>query len=69
MQITIHKTGLTKNGKKWICAKCSWTDKDGVNCNEYFFVKPWHHLSFEESLTKDDEIKNQIKAIYGENSR
>lgn len=65
MNISIHKTGLTKNGKKWVCAKCSWTDKNGITSNEYFFVKPWHHESFEESLKNDDEIKEQIKAIYG----
>lgn len=68
MEISIHKTGLTKNNKKWMCAKVSWVDGNGVSCNEYFFIRPWHMDSFEKVITGDTQVKEEIKAIYGTQS-
>lgn len=65
MEISLHKEGLTKNGKAWCCAKFSFSDKNGVSHSEYFLVKPWNIQAFKESLAHDSEIKDQVKEIYG----
>lgn len=65
MEISIHKTGLSKNNKKWVCAKVSWKDEKGINCSEYFFIRPWHHDSFEKALSNDTILQDEIEGIYG----
>lgn len=69
MEIRIHKTGVSKSGKKWICAKCHWNDRNGLGHNEYFFIKPWNQETFEQCLIEQQVVSEQIKAIYGENNR
>lgn len=65
MEISLHKEGVTKNGKAWCCAKFTFADNNGVAHSEYFLVKPWNIQAFKDSLVKDTEIKEQVKAIYG----
>lgn len=65
MEILLHKEGVTKNGKAWVCAKFLFNDNNGVSHSEYFLIKPWNIQAFKDCLSQESEIKEKVQEIYG----